>query len=196
MKKYFLLIGLALLGVSILQAQHPAADFYRQYKREEGVRNFKIPGWLIWFGSGVAYDIVQDEDTKAVLRLARKVKKLRLMFAEDTNPISTTAVNHFVSESRRSGFADLIYFRDGQTTVNIMGKIKKDKFKDIVIMVQDEGEFVFFHMKSNIRMKHLSETINMFLNDFPLNKESRSEEKKKKQKEKKQKQSKEKPPQV
>lgn len=196
MKKYFLLIGLALLGISILQAQHPAAEFYRQHKREEGVRNFKIPGWLIWFGSGFAYDIVQDEDAKAALRLARKVKKLRLMFAEDTNPIPVAAVSHFVSESRRSGFADLIYFRDGQTTVNIMGKIKKDKFKDIVILVQDEGEFVFFHIKSNIRMKHLSETINMFLNDFPINKDARANEREEKRKEKKQKQDKGKIPRV
>lgn len=170
---------------SFAYAQEPAADFYRQNKRLEGVRNVKIPGWLVWFGSGIAYDMVKDEDAKVAMKLARKVGKMRFMIAEDENPIPTASVNNFVSESRRSGYADLIYIRDGETTVNIMGKIKKnDKFRDLVIMVREEDEFVFFHMKSNIRMKDLSDVINHFMTDFPINDKTRKKEKEAKQKRK------------
>lgn len=182
MKTLLLSLGLLLVGATIAQAQGPAAEFYRQNKRLEGVRNVKIPGWLVWFGSGIAYDMVKNEDAKVALKLARKVKKMRFMMAEDQNPIPTSAVSNFVSESRRSGYSDLIYVRDGATTVNIMGRIKKnDKFKDLVIMVREEDEFVFFHMKSNIKMKDLSEMINHFMTDFPINDKTRKKEKEEKE---------------
>lgn len=185
MKTLLLSLGLLLISATIVQAQRPAAEFYRQNKHLEGVRNFKIPGWLVWFGSGIAYDMVKDEDAKVALKLARKVKKMRFMIAEDQNPIPTASVNNFVSESRRSGYTDLIYVRDGATTVNVMGRIKKnDKFKDLVFMVQENDEFVFFHMKSNIKMKDLSEMINHFMTDFPINDKTRKKKKEEKEKQK------------
>lgn len=169
-------------------AQRPAVEFYRQHKRLENVRNFKIPGWLIWVGSGIAYDITKNEETKALLKVGRKVKKLRLMIAEDNNPIPAAHISNFVTESRQNGFADLIYVRDGETTVNIIGKIKKDnKFRELVFLVSENDEFVFFHMKSNIKMKDVQELINTFMDDFPINDKTRKAEKEKKQKRKKEK---------
>jgi len=186
MKSLLFTIIFTLAGITIIEAQKPAADFYREHKREDGVRNFKIPGWLMWFGSGIAYDIVEDEEAKAVLKLARKVKKMRLMVVEDHNPIPAKAVRNFVSESRRSGYSDLIYVRDGETEVNIMGRIKKnDKFKDLVIMVSEADEFVFFHMKSNIKMKDLNEMLRMFMDDLPINDETRRKAQEKAEKKKK-----------
>ncbi len=175
-----------LVGITVLEAQKPAADFYREHKREDGVRNFKIPGWLMWFGSGIAYDIVEDEEAKAALKLARKVKKMRLMIVEDHNPIPAKAVRNFVRESRRSGYSDLIYVREGETEVNIMGRIKKNnKFKDLVIMVSEENEFVFFHMKSNIKMKDLNEMLRISMDDLPINDETRRKKKEKEEEKKK-----------
>ncbi|HMO41413.1 MAG TPA: hypothetical protein PKE17_18530, partial [Saprospiraceae bacterium] len=66
-----------------------------------------------------------------------------------------------------------------------MGQIKKnDKFKNLIIMVQEEDTFLFFHMKSNIRMKDLSEMINHYMNELPINKKSRKAEKEEAQKQK------------
>ena len=183
MKSLLFSIIIIMLSSHISFAQRPAVDFYRQHKRLENVRNFKIPGWFMWFGSGIAYDIVKNEDIKVALKLARKVKKMRLMIAEDNNPIPVTDVSNFVSESRRSGFDDLLYVRDEGTTVNVMGRIKKDKFKELVFMVNENNEFVFFHMKSNIRMKDIQELINNFMTDFPINDKTRKEQKENEKKE-------------
>ncbi|MDX1942998.1 MAG: DUF4252 domain-containing protein [Saprospiraceae bacterium] len=185
MKILLFSIAITLLSCSLVHAQQPATEFYRQNKHLKGVRNVKIPGWLVWFGSGIAYDMIKDEDAKVALKLARKVGKMRFMIAEEENPIPTASVSNFVSESRRSGYSDLIYIRDEGTTVNIMGKIKKnDKFRDLVIMVSEEDEFVFFHMKSNIRMKDLSDLLNHFMTDFPINDQTREKKRAEKQKRK------------
>lgn len=188
MKSLLFILTLITLTYHNVAAQRPAVEFYRQHKRLENVRNFKIPGWLIWVGTGIAHDITRNEETKAMLKVGRKVKKLRLMIAEDNNPIPAADVSNFVSESRRSGFSDLIYVRDGETTVNIIGKIKKNnKFRELVFMVSEENEFVFFHMKSNIRMKDVQELIDVFLDDLPINDETRQAEKEKAKKNKRKK---------
>lgn len=188
MKSLYIIIALLVLSSSVSIAQSPAVQFYRQNKRLENVRNFKIPGWLIWVGTGIAHDITKNEETKAILKVGRKVKKLRLMIAEDNNPIPASSVSNFVSESRRDGFADLIYVRDEGTTVNIMGKIKKnDKFKELVFLVNEDDEFVFFQMKSSIRMKDLQELINVFMDHLPTHDKTRKAEKAKKTKHKKEK---------
>ncbi len=188
MKSRLLVICCILLGITTLEAQNPAVDFYRQHKRSEGVRNFKIPGWLVWLGSGITHEIVKDENdkAKAALKLARKVKKMRLLVVEDYNPIPTMAVNNFMRDSRRSGYSDLIYVRDGETTVNIMGRIKKnEKFRDLIIMVSEENEFVFFHMKSNIKMKDLNNMLRVFMDKLPINDETRRKEREQEAKKKK-----------
>lgn len=187
MKRFLITLTIVALSIPLLEAQRPAVDFYRQHKRLENVRNFKIPGWFMWFGTGIAYDIVKNEEVKAALRVGRKIKKMRLMIAEENNPIPAENVSNFVSESRRSGFDDLIYVRDGETTVNIMGRIKKDKFRELVFMVSEADEFVFFHMKSNIRMKDIQELINHFMTDFPINDKTRKDQKEKESKEKRKK---------
>ncbi len=184
-KHLFLLLLLVSVSALSSAAQDPAADFYRSHKRTEGVRNFKIPGWLVWLGTGVVHDIVKSEDARVALKVARKVRKMRFLIAEEQNNIPVANVSSFVSESRRNGYADLIYVRSEDTTVNIMGQIKKnDKFKNLIIMVEEEDTFLFFHMKSNIRMKDLSEMINHYMNELPINKKSRKAEKEEAQKQK------------
>ncbi len=50
MKNNLLLILLVLLPCLAIGQNKPLNKFYRQNKREEGVRNAKLPGWLIRLG--------------------------------------------------------------------------------------------------------------------------------------------------
>jgi hypothetical protein len=181
MKKSILAICVLLFISNMILAQ-PAANFYRQHKRLEGVKNFKIPGWLVYFGTGITHDIVKNEETKSILKLARKVGKMRIMIAEETNPIPVSAVNNLVTESRSGGYEDLIYVRDDETTVSIMGKIKKDKFKRLLFLVNDGSDFIFFEMKSRIRVKDITELINLATKKTPLEKKKETPKQKRKQK--------------
>ena len=139
------------------------AQFYHTHKHKEGVTNFKVPGWLIWVGGGIAQGFVSEPDARAALKLARKVKKLRLMVAEDYNPITTAEVNDFISNIRSNGFDDLIYVKDAESTVHILSREKKDKLRNLVILVTDEEEFVFMDMKSRLKYEDLSEFVNTIL---------------------------------
>ena len=122
-----------------------------------------MPGWLVWVGGGIAQGLVQDPEAKAGLRLARKVKKLRFMATEDYNPITTAEVSDFVNNIRSAGYEDLLQVKEGGSTVHILSREKKEKLKNLVILVNDEEEFVFMDMKSRLKYEDLSELVNTIL---------------------------------
>lgn len=160
--------------------------------------NFTVPGWLVWFGSGIANEIVKDEDIKVGLRLARKVKKLRFMIAEEHNPITQSEINSFVRQLKQNnGFEDLVYVREENTNVNILVRDKKEKIRDIVILVSEDDEFIYFNMKSKIKYKDIAEVVNHFLKkELGIEKRSKTKKEKRKKKRVRKKDRKKKKPQA
>lgn len=135
------------------------AGFYQKHKRKKGVRNVKLPGWVIWAGTGIAHDIAKDEDVKTALRFAKKIKKLRFMLAEEENAIPPEEIQSFVENIKAEDYEDLIFVKDGDTKVNMLIKDKNEKLKDMVFLVNTEEEFVFFSMKSNIKYEDVTNLV-------------------------------------
>jgi hypothetical protein len=187
---YLALLLLPLLFTSC-GTPNSVAGFYQKHKRKKGVKNFKLPGWVMWVGTGLAHEMVDDEDTKLALRFAKKVKKLRVMIAEENTEISSYDVKSFVNEIKQKDYEDLIYVRDGETTVNTLVKDKNGKLKDLVFLVKDEEEFVFLSMKSNIKVEDITELIKNYLGKITKDEADEAKSRKKKKKKKK-----EKPPQA
>ncbi|MCB0593019.1 MAG: DUF4252 domain-containing protein [Lewinellaceae bacterium] len=157
------IVLLALFSLFSCSSPKTTAQFYHTHKHKEGVSNFKMPGWLVWIGGGIAQGLVQDPEARAGLRLARKVKKLRFMATEDYNPITTAEVSDFVNNIRSAGYEDLLQVKEGGSTVHILSREKKEKLKNLVILVNDEEEFVFMDMKSRLKYEDLSELVNTIL---------------------------------
>lgn len=151
------------IGLSSCGTPKTTAQFYHTHKHKEGVTNFKMPGWLIWIGGGIAQSAVQDPNAKAGLRLARKVKKLRFMATEGDNPITAAEVSDFITNIRSTGYEDLLIVQDGSSTVHMLSREKKEKLKNLVILVNDEEEFVFMDMKSRLKYEDLTGLANSFL---------------------------------
>lgn len=169
---------LILLAVSLSSCGSPktAARFYHTHKHKEGVTNFKVPGWLIWMGGGIAQSAVKDPEAKAGLRLARKVKKLRFMATEDDNPITAAEVGDFITNIRSTGYEDLLSVREGRSTVHILSREKKEKLKNLLILVNDEEEFVFMDMKSRLKYEDLTDLANTILKSKEAAEQEQSEE--------------------
>lgn len=175
------LLAFSFLTVSTeISAQNSTRAFYKEHKRKPGVVNFKIPGWLIWLGGGMAYNSVDDPQAQAILTLGKKVKNLRLMVAEDQNPISGTDLNGFRNSLQRNDFDELIYVKSEGTEVNIIGRNRRNKLKDILILVQEEDSFVFMSMKTNLKIKHVNRVLQQLMSDVPILKSVQPKPKKKK----------------
>ncbi|MCB0706381.1 MAG: DUF4252 domain-containing protein, partial [Saprospiraceae bacterium] len=88
MRIFLFTLMLAFLTPFISKAQsHTVNQFYRTHKKTEDVRNIKLPGFLIRFGTNIAKRHADDAMEKEALGMAGQIKKMRLMVAENGGAI-------------------------------------------------------------------------------------------------------------
>lgn len=182
MSRYFFLLPLIAILLSSCGSPASVSSFYQEHKRKAGVKNMTIPGWLIYAGTGIAHDLVDDEDTKAMLQLAKKVKRLQFMIAEEQSPISPADIQTFVHNARADHFEELIVVRDKSTTVNVMVREKGEKLRHLLFLINDESDFVFLNMRTNIKMKDIAKIVDYFLEKEGWDNLQKKSEKKKEEK--------------
>lgn len=163
MFRYFILLPFIAVLFSSCGSPGAVSSFYHEHKKKEGVQNMTIPGWLIYTGTGIAHSLVDDEDTKVMLQLAKKVKRLQFMVAEEQSPIATADIQTFVQRARADHFEDLIVVRDKSTTINVMVREKGEKLRHLIFLINDDSDFVFLNMRTNIKMKDIAKIVDYFL---------------------------------
>lgn len=161
------MLTLALLG-SKLDAQSSVAEFYQKFKKQENVTNFKLPGWLVWIGTGLVYNSIRDEETRTWLRLSRKMGKIRLLQSENSNSITKEDLSGFVGNLKsKSGYDDLVYVRDEDSDLNVMIREGANgRLKELLIVGSDDGETLLFSAKTRLRMKDINEVLDHYLKEL------------------------------
>lgn len=153
------------VAISFTSCSSPktTAQFYQTYKKQPGVVNFKLPGWVMWLGGGIAYNSIKNEQTKVAVRYARKIGKFRMMASEKGASIPESELNSFVNHIKSNGYEDLLQIDSPDASVHIMARDHKDKIKNLLLLVRDEDGFVFLDMKSRIKYSEISDLINYFI---------------------------------
>ncbi len=160
MKNLLLCIFLFSFSISAYSQNRSIKNFYHKYKKEEGTRNFVLPGFLIWFGTGIANEMTDDEEAKVFLKFAKKFKTMRFLVQEDDNTISREDYNQLVAGAKKGNYEELISVKEKGKTFHIMGRGKNDKLKNLLILVSAEDTFVMMSMKTKIKTKDLNRLIN------------------------------------
>lgn len=161
------MLTLALLS-SKMEAQSSVAEFYQKFKKQEDVTNFKLPGWLVWIGTGLVYNSIRDEETRTWLRLSRKMGKIRLLQSENSSSITKEDLSGFVSNLKsKSGYDDLIYVRDEDSDLNVMIREGTNgRLKELLIVGSDDGETLLFSAKTRLRMKDINQVLDHYLKEL------------------------------
>lgn len=160
MKNLLLFIFLFSFSISAQSQNRSIKNFYHTHKKEDGMRNFVIPGFMIWFGTGIANEMVDDEEAKVFLKFGKKFKTMRFLVQENENTITKEEYNELVAGAKKGNYEELISVKEKGKTFHIMGRGKKDKLKNLLILVSAEDTFVMMSMKTKIRTKDLNRLIN------------------------------------
>ena len=160
MRNLLPLIFLFSFSIPAISQNSCIKKFYHEHKKEEGIRNFMIPGFLIWFSTGIANEIVDGEEAKTFLKFAKKFKTIRLLVQNNHNSISKVDYNQLIFDAKKGNYEELIYVKEKGKTFHIMGRGKKDKLKNLLILVSSEDTFVMMSMKTKIKIKDLNSLIN------------------------------------
>lgn len=176
MKKLIYSLILIFCSITIAQAGgDPIKKFYRKYKKKDQVRNIALPGVLTRTCVGIASIFVHDKESRAALKLARKAKGIRVL-VDEGHQIPKSAGKALLRELRKkNNMEPLITIRDNGNHTVIMGKIKGDKIKKIVVVNFSDDEFTMVAVKSRIKVKDINKMLRVY--QRKNRKENKKEEK-------------------
>lgn len=171
MKNLWILVALVCFSISLLDAQNkPIRKFYRKFKKKENVSNIALPGIVVRTGVGIASWFVKEEEEKQALKLAKKVKGIRVLSDESGRFITRSDMKNLAMElqAQRKSFEPLMIVREKGSLVYLLGRIKRNKIKQLVILTHEEGEATMVSVKSRLKMKHLNKFMESMKDDYDL----------------------------
>lgn len=177
MKNLLFCICFICFSLSATAQNRAIKKFYHKYKKEDNTVNFVLPGFLVWFGTGMANEIVKDEEAKIFLRFAKKFKTMRLLVMEDQNTITAEDYNNLIAGVKKNNYEELISVKQKGTQIHIMGRGNSKKFKNLLILVSEEDSFVMMNMKTKIKPKDLNRLINDLMKLEKVKEKIKKEEK-------------------
>ena len=141
-------------------------EFYRKYKAsDEENTHMTLPGWVVKLGVGIAKGQAEGKDEKQALAMGKKIGKVRILTFEDSNPVSKKDLDRLTEGVRKERFEDLVMVRDEGTNVHLMIREKREKIKNLLILVNEEDSFTMVSLKSKLKYEEIQDLINKAIND-------------------------------
>lgn len=150
MKKIALIL-LALFPATLF-AQNSLQSFFDKYSSKDGFTTVKIsPKAIQLFASAQT-----DDETMKVLA---DITGLNVLVFENEDHQSPERAHQLVKEAYAAigdGYEELMSVKDAGTDLKILAKPAEDGFiRDLVIVGEDDGEFVFVNVTGKIDVKKL-----------------------------------------
>lgn len=146
MKKILTTLAVLFLVISVYgRSTDDFRKFYRQYKHDKGVINFWIPSVLLKVATINQDDYIQN--------FAHSTSKLRIMIKEENASYLYEKLNKSLSKS--NSYKDLLFVKDGNDDVRITARIKDNRIREILIIVNDQSNFVAIQLKGNYHINDL-----------------------------------------
>lgn len=169
MKYCSFILVFCLLAVSPAMAQKKLLrKFYREEKRAVNGVSFRIGlgRATLKFASWVIPASVMKEDGVPLKRLLGKVTRLKLYtitgdtgYADaSTGPIQRLKAKLIEQEH----FETLMEVRDKGSIVHILNKGNEDDLGNLVLLVQDERDFVILHLRTHLQMQDVNQLVQAF----------------------------------
>lgn len=155
MRRLIFLLCIVLIGTTLSAQTIGTNNLYQKYRGQKGVVSLYLPGFVMKFAANVA-DLDGDEDL-----LLRSVRSIRVLTIDDTERFPDA---NFVRESRmkpgKGGFETLIEVYDDGEDVMILGKQKRGKLKELLVLVGGE-ENVLVHIRGRLNADMLGSISNI-----------------------------------
>jgi len=152
------MLFLMLTNVSIY-AQESVDHIFKQLKNTQNYEGASVPGWVIKLGL-LAISLQEDSDTKEVLNLGKKIKKIRVATTSlDTKKYNAKAiVQKFVSNiTSEDGFGEYVSVKKEDSHLKILVQEDEDVIRNIVILNEDKGNISIVLLKTNLSYNDLRE---------------------------------------
>ncbi|MBC9933383.1 DUF4252 domain-containing protein [Chitinophaga qingshengii] len=165
MKKLLLGGCLLLAGVSTVMAQDKALrEFRNKYRGKAEVVSVRLGSFPLRI-AGFVMSFSNDKDVKTLRPILKDVRKIKVHTIEnwrERNVSSEDVATLMHKLQDRDHFETLMEVRDKGTLVHILNKGKDDELGNVVMLIQEEGEFVMVNLRTSLKIADVNRLINQF----------------------------------
>lgn len=147
MKNTLILLLLA-LPMAVFSQSKSIENFYSKYKNHEKTTTLTFGGGLIKF----AASFEEGADTK----ILEKISQVRLMVSEE-NLVTPNAYKSFSKRLKKDAFEDLMQINAEGTKVDILIRENGNLISDVIMLVNDEEDFIMISIEGNFQYSDLND---------------------------------------
>jgi hypothetical protein len=147
MKNALILLLLA-LPITVFCQSKSIENFFSKYKNHESTTTLTFGGGLIKF----AASFEEEGETK----ILDKISQVRLMVSEG-NLVTVNDYKGFTKSLKKDAFEDLMQINAEGTKVDILIRENGNWISDVIILVDDEEDFIMISVEGNFQYSDLND---------------------------------------
>ena len=139
------------------QAQTSELDAFREkYGDNEDAKVVTVKGNVFQLFSEIASNL-EDEEGEVLQRLAENINGVEVMsIPMYKSGLMPEEIKGLRNDLTRNDFEEYVTMRDGDRKVNVMAQGKAKEVKNMVVLVEEENEFVLMNVNGTISMKDVA----------------------------------------
>lgn len=150
--KGFYIIAMALLIASC--SRSPVHKFIDTYNQQQNTFSATVPGWLVRTGTKMALKHSDDNDMDGWKSIADKLGEMRVFTAKE-GTIPQGAFQQLIKDLHKADYTDYVTVREKEKHVRVMTQEKKDRIKQLLVLVSSDNETVVAYMDANLTVAEL-----------------------------------------
>ena len=159
MKKIYILGFFVLLFLqSCMVSRHPNMAFFDNADYDFGNAEFTSINVPVWLAKPFMKNALRkDDESKEVINLIKKVKKIRMMTVENGDQKMLTDFSKYLN---KNNYEDWITIKHDGENVNIQALQNGDQINKLMILVNSDHDLVFVDIKGKFSPEDISNLIN------------------------------------
>ena len=96
------------------------------------------------------------DDNEGHQKVMDKITQVRLLVSEE-NLVSKNDYLRFAKSLKKDSFEDLMQIKDQGSNIDIMIREQGDKITDVILLVEDHGDFVMISLEGDFQYSDLND---------------------------------------
>ncbi|MDR6567813.1 protein of unknown function [Chitinophaga ginsengisegetis] len=166
MKSLLIAASCIVLSATAVKAQDKCLrEFRNKYRGSAEVHTVNIGKFALQLGSLCLSFDSEDADARAIKHALKNVRKVKMYTISNVKgaTVSYDDIADLKSNLQRNeNFEMLMEVREKGNLIHILNKGKDDELGNVVMLVQDENDFLIVNLQTSLKISDINELIHQF----------------------------------
>jgi len=152
------IVALLLTAAPAIAQKKSLRKFYREQRKEAFGMRIGIGRLPLTMAAWIVPKSITKEDGIPLKELLSKMQKVKIYMLEGyDSAVSVSSIERLKSSLKeKDGFEPLIEVREKGTNIFVMNKGREDELGDVVMLVQDNTDFLILSLRTKLLIKDVN----------------------------------------